>query len=75
MTQAMQTFAEVEEQISAARRFYNAAVLELNNAVEIYPSSMFAGALGISQMPFFEITDEAEKQPVMLWLISNKGFN
>lgn len=64
MTQAMQTFAEVEEHIAAARRFYNAAVLELNNSVEIYPSSMFAGMLNIQQMPFFEITDEAEKQPV-----------
>lgn len=64
MVQAMQTFAEVEEQISAARRFYNAAVLDLNNSVEIYPSSMFAGALGVSQLPFFEITNEKEKESV-----------
>lgn len=64
MVQAMQTFSEVEEQISAARRFYNAAVLELNNSVEIYPSSMFAGMLNISQMPFFEITDAKEKESV-----------
>lgn len=64
MVQAMQTFAEVEEQISAARRFYNAAVLDLNNSVEIFPSSMFAGMLKVSQLPFFEITDEKEKEPV-----------
>lgn len=64
MVQAMQTFTEVEEQISAARRFYNAAILELNNAVEIFPSSVFAGMMGLSTLPFFEITDESEKAPI-----------
>lgn len=64
MVQAMQTFAEMEEQISAARRFYNAAILQLNNAVEIYPSSMFAGSMGIVALPFFEITEEKEKAPI-----------
>lgn len=64
MTQAMQTFSEVEEQISAARRFYNAAVRDLNNSVEIFPSSMWATSLGISELSFFEITDEAAKEPI-----------
>lgn len=64
MTQAMQTFAEVEEQISAARRFYNAAILDLNNAVEIYPSSIFASSMGLTTLPYFEITEEKEKAPV-----------
>lgn len=64
MVQAMQTFAEVEEHIAAARRFYNAAVLELNNAVEIFPSSLFANSMGIVKLPFFEITDEKDKAPI-----------
>jgi len=64
MVQAMQTFAEVEEHIAAARRFYNAAILELNNAVEIYPSSIFAGSMGLTVLPYFEITEEAEKAPI-----------
>ena len=38
MIQAMQTYNEQEEHIAAARRFYNSAVLELNNAVEIFPN-------------------------------------
>ena len=42
MMTAMQTYNEVEEHIAAARRFYNSAVLELNNAVEIFPSSVVA---------------------------------
>ena len=63
MTQAMQTFAEVEEHIAAARRFYNAAILDLNNAVEIFPTSIYASSMGLTTLPFFE-TAEAEKAPV-----------
>lgn len=64
MVQAMQTFAEVEEHIAAARRFYNAAVLELNNAVEIFPSSLIASSMNIEKLPFFEISDEKEKERI-----------
>ena len=46
MIQSMQTYNEVEEHIAAARRFYNAAVLDLNNAVELFPSSVIASMLG-----------------------------
>src|SRR5574344_2357726 len=63
MIQAMQTYNEVEEHIAAARRFYNAAILDLNNAVEIFPSSMFAGMLNIKSAEFFA-TDEKEKAAV-----------
>lgn len=63
MMQAMQTYSEVEEHIAAARRFYNSAVNELNNAVEIFPSSMIASFLDISVYPFFE-ADEAAKRSV-----------
>jgi LemA protein len=30
---------ETEEQLSAARRFYNASVTEYNNAVEMFPTN------------------------------------
>lgn len=63
MMQAMQTYSEVEEHIAAARRFYNSAVNELNNAVEIFPSSMIAAMIGIKSYPFFE-TDEQSRQAV-----------
>lgn len=63
MITAMQTYNEVEEHIAAARRFYNSAVLELNNAVEIFPSSVIAAMLGISKKEFFEV-DEAETKPI-----------
>ena len=65
MMQAMSTYSEVEEHIAAARRFYNSAVLDLNNAVEILPSKWFADKLGIkSELPYFEITNEEERKSI-----------
>lgn len=64
MIQSMQTYNEVEEHIAAARRFYNAAVLELNNATELFPSSIIAAMFNFKQMPFFKVEDERERQAV-----------
>ncbi len=61
---------EVEEQISAARRAYNAVVTDYNNAVEMFPTSMMAAIMGYKQKAVFEIT-EAERQNVDV----NKLFN
>ncbi len=63
MVTAMQTYNEVEEHIAAARRFFNSAVNELNNAVDIFPSSVIATVIGIKRQNFFEIT-ETEAKPV-----------
>lgn len=63
MVQAQETYEEVEGHIAAARRFYNSAVTDLNNAVEIFPGSLIAGFIRIVAMPYFEM-DEAEKKPV-----------
>ena len=63
MIVAMQTYNEVEEHISAARRFYNSAANELKNAVEIFPSSFIAKLCGIKAVEFFKITG-IERQPV-----------
>ena len=64
MMTAMQTYNEVEEHIAAARRFDNSAVLELNNAVEIFPSSVVALIINIKKMPFFEIENPNERERV-----------
>lgn len=63
MLAAMQTYNEVEEHIAAARRFFNSAVNDLNNAVEIFPSSLFAKKLGITTQEFFEVSN-AETKPI-----------
>ena len=54
---------EVEEQISAARRAYNASVKDYNNALEMFPSSIVAGLMGYKQKVFFEISSQ-ERQNV-----------
>ena len=51
------TLTEVEEQISAARRAYNAAVLDINNAVETFPSNLIANAFGFTRHDFFEANE------------------
>tara|TARA_B100000315_G_C14542245_1_gene571517 strand:- start:784 stop:1347 length:564 start_codon:yes stop_codon:yes gene_type:complete len=49
------TLNEVEEQISAARRAYNAAVTDYNNAVEMVPTSIVASIIGYQRKKVFEI--------------------
>lgn len=63
MITAMQTYNEVEEHIAAARRFFNAAALDLKNAIEIFPSSIFAQILNIKPTAFFTI-EEKERQSI-----------
>jgi LemA protein len=54
---------EVEAQIAASRRTYNAAVVDFNNGIETFPGNIFAGMMGLSHKAVFEIP-EAEKQNV-----------
>ncbi len=54
---------ETEEQISAARRAYNASVTDYNNAVQKFPSNLFAFMFGHKKMEVFVIP-EAERQNV-----------
>ncbi|MEW6534429.1 MAG: LemA family protein [Candidatus Auribacterota bacterium] len=48
---------EVEEQISAARRAYNATVTDYNNAVEMFPTNIMASMMKYKQKPFFAIPE------------------
>ena len=54
---------EVEEQISAARRAYNASVMDYNNALEMFPSSIMASMMRYERKAFFEIS-EAERKNI-----------
>ena len=60
--EAQQTWTEIEAQITASRRFYNAAVNQLNNAIQIFPGSIIAGIAGVA-MPFFEAPAAARTAP------------
>ena len=52
--QLQATLNEVEEQISAGRRAYNAAVKNLNDSVQMAPLNILAGLFGFRAAPFFE---------------------
>ena len=54
---------EVEEQLSAARRAYNAAVTDYNNACQMFPSNVFAMVFNFKTKALFEIS-ERERQNV-----------
>lgn len=54
---------EAEEQISAARRSYNSAVTQYNNAVDKFPSNIFASMFNHKRKPVFEIP-QAERENV-----------
>jgi LemA protein len=54
---------EVEEQISAARRAYNATVTDYNNAIEMFPTNILAGMMNYQRKNVFEIS-EAERKNV-----------
>jgi LemA protein len=61
--ETQRTWTEVEAQITASRRFYNAAVNQLNNAIQIFPGSVLAGMAGVTAMPFFEAPAQARVAP------------
>lgn len=52
---------EVEEQISAARRAYNQAVTDYNNAIEMVPTNFMASAMNYKRKEVFEITESERK--------------
>jgi len=57
-TQLQRTLNEIEEQISAARRAYNAAVTDYNNALEMFPTNIVASMMKYEQKSLFEITEK-----------------
>ncbi len=51
----------IEDEISAARRYYNGTVRELNTKIDVFPSSFAAKRLGLSKRAYFELDSEAER--------------
>jgi LemA protein len=54
---------EVEAQISASRRTYNAVVTDYNNSIQVFPNSIIASFMKFSKKEVFVI-NEAERQNV-----------
>ena len=61
--QLQRALNEVEEQLAAARRSYNGAVVEYNNAVQTFPSSLVAGSMNFGTRQMF-VADEKKRGDV-----------
>lgn len=57
--------SDTENKIQASRRFYNGNVLELNNKIDMFPSSIIASVFNFAKREFFEVA-EGEKEPVQV---------
>jgi len=60
--------SDTENKIQAARRFYNTNVMNLNTAVESFPSNIIANMFKFTQRDFFELGEgeSAAKEPVQV---------
>lgn len=56
---------DVEEHLSAARRFYNSAVSDYNKTVRVFPYSIIAAIKGYKPAEFFVVEDE-KRAPVKM---------
>lgn len=64
MIEAQQAYRDVENNIAAARRFYNNAVNGLRTIVEIFPGGLLAGIAGVAMLPPFYEASEGAAVPV-----------
>lgn len=55
--------AGTENKISYIRTAYNDAVLQYDNAIEMFPGNIFAGVFGFKQKPYFEAPGGEKKAP------------
>jgi LemA protein len=62
-TMLMRSLNEIEEQISASRRSYNAAVERMNNLVEAFPSNLVANGFGFRVAEFFSAVESERVAP------------
>ncbi|NLA68859.1 MAG: LemA family protein [Gammaproteobacteria bacterium] len=56
---------EVEEHLQSARRYYNGAVRDLNDAVQRVPDILVARALGFHQAAFFQAAADSRAAPAV----------
>jgi LemA protein len=55
--------AETENRIAVSRQVYNDTVLTFNNAIQTVPAVFFAGLFGFSKREFFDVEDDAQREP------------
>ncbi len=65
VTLLQRSLNEVEAQIAASRRAYNAAVTAFNTAIEVFPANLVAGMFGFSRRPLFEAAADDRVVPAV----------
>jgi len=61
--QLQEEISDIENKLAAARRFFNSATKELNNAVETFPSNLLAGMFGFRRETMYDLgTDRAKAE-------------
>lgn len=58
----MTELVATEDEIQYARRYYNGAVRELNNAVGVFPANLVAGIFRFKEGDFFEVEKATERE-------------
>ena len=53
-----------ENKISFARQYYNDAVMNYNNKIEMFPSNIVAGIFNFGPATMFEVSDESERENI-----------
>jgi LemA protein len=61
--QLQRELTELEDEIQAARRIYNSNVQTYNTKIQVFPNSIVASMRNFEEREFFEITDDAEREP------------
>lgn len=56
--QLQEEISDLENKLSAVRRFFNSATKELNNAVQTFPSNLIAGMFGFHREVMFDLGEQ-----------------
>ena len=56
--------SDTENKIQASRRFYNGNVKDFNTKLQIFPTNIIAGMLGLKSREYFEVEDEKQREAV-----------
>jgi LemA protein len=59
--QLQEELSDIENKLAAARRFFNAATAEYNNAVESFPGNMVARNFGFKREIMFDLGEDTRK--------------
>jgi LemA protein len=55
--------SETENRIAVSRQVYNDTVLTFNNAIQTVPGVFLAGPFGFTEREFFDVEDDAQREP------------